>query len=170
MSLVYQRRLLPELSSIDQMKKYFSANEFWDEVKTAFAHQNCVMEGNDLTISESETISEVLSARIGPNYFDATLCDRVLPSADVVLPRSCRVSEKILEVRNAILAGGFFRNVLLKQPREADDADIRILHRILMKGLPMENSVAWGRVQRSGEYRTVVMQARGMPFTVYPVS
>ena len=80
MSLVYQQRLLPELN-IDQMKHYFSAAEFWSEVKTAFTHQNCVMEENGLTISKSETISEVLSAHIGPNNLDATLCNRVLPSA-----------------------------------------------------------------------------------------
>ena len=151
------------------MKQYFSAAEFWSEVKTAFAHQNCVMEGNGLTISESEAISEVLSAHIGPNNLDATLCDRVLPSAGVLLPGSCRASEEILEVRNAILAGGFFRNVL-KKPREAADAENRILHRILMKGLPMESFRAWGWVQNPGEYRTIVVQARGMPFTVYPVS
>lgn len=100
------------------------------------------MDGNDLIISESKTTSEVLSAHIGPNKFDATLCDQVLPSADVLLPGGCHASDEILKVRNAILTGGFFGNVLLKQPREAADADIRILHRILMKGLSMENAVA----------------------------
>lgn len=151
------------------MKESFSATKFWDEVKTAFAHQNCVMEGNDLTTGDSEAISQVLSAHVGPNEFDATFSDRVLPSAEVLLPGSRRASEKVLEVRNAIVAGEFFRNILLKQPREAAEADLRILHRILMKDLPMENAVVWGKVQRSGEYRTVVMQAHGMPLTIYPV-
>jgi len=151
------------------MKEHFSATEFWDEVKTAFAHQNCVMEGNDLTIEESEAISQVLSAHVGPNEFDATLSDPVLPSAEVLLPGSRRASEKVLEVRNAIVSSEFLRNILLKRPLEAADADLRILHRILMKDLPMENAVVWGKAQRSGEYRTVVMQARGKPLTIYPV-
>jgi hypothetical protein len=55
-NIEYQNEYLGALQQIDHMKNFFSGPKFLDSVKIAFAHQNCVLEGNDLTLADSEIL------------------------------------------------------------------------------------------------------------------
>jgi len=166
----YQNEYRKELEAIDTMKDYFSPYGFLDHVKTPLAHQNCLLEGNSLTTAESELIAANLLPRFSPLDFNPTLVDQELPAAEVVLPGGKpEAKDHIVEVRNSIVAFEYIRKNLCTPGRRTSAEGLKLLHRLLMKDLPMEKFQAWDQIQNAGDYRGVVMQARGMPLTIYPV-
>ena len=159
--------LKPHLDAIDALTIHnpsFSAYRFWGEISTAYAHQNCVLEHNPLSLTEAEVVRENTWEHMPPSGWEERLLYGELPAAQVVLPGSGRDKNHIFEIRNALLAQEFMMGL-----PSMGEQELGKVHRVLMRGLPMERAMGWNEMQHGGSYRTIPIGAKVMPMTVYPV-
>ena len=166
--------LKPLLEAIDAMRQKIPIEKFYNDVKSAFVHQNCGRDGNSLSLADSEAIRRDILFRLTDDDL-VQRADRIdLPSPEAIFPAGPQHRRTdIFEVRNAILAHEYIMSQLKTTGTTiGDEAELHMhrIHKILMRDLPtMERVLVWGREQRSGHWRTCVMHAKGMHFTVYPV-
>ena len=151
-----------EISAVDRLRR----------MTVSFSQQSCAIEENTIGLVETQKIWNSL----GRNYD----LDNFLKDPETPLPAPSSLSDepenKVIEIRNHLLATHFLYSTLYNITHEIDLSHIKRLQRILLKDIPVE--LEDGKFhdnkdelnQYAGDFRKLEVEARGLMCTVYPVS
>jgi len=180
--LEWQKLHPRQLLRIDKQKEQygFAPEDFSDHFQVSLSHQSVQIEGYELGRGDSEAIYEALK-RSTNSFTDPEMFESP-PSAEKLMKlahlenkqANVDVKKNLVMFRNNILAQKFAIRTLNKKP-ELSVEELKHLHRLLLQDtdfggfknpLILKTGKPFGPV--IGDYRAMVMQARGTYHTIYP--
>ncbi|RIB11166.1 fido domain-containing protein [Gigaspora rosea] len=160
----YQIKVKDLLNAIDPLKSSVKilVIDILRHVTASFTHSSCAIEGNTLTIQDTQVIWEKLKK----NNLDILLEDRKLP-----LPGPRSLSDKpeneVFEIRNHLLAT-YLVSKFAELEREINLDDIKDINRVLLRDTPMEKFEWENVINYAGKFRKIEVMASHIQLTVYP--
>jgi prophage maintenance system killer protein/virulence-associated protein VapD len=162
--------LLSEIDSYKQIK--IDMESVLSSLTAGLAQQSVYFEGNSLKLGDSILILESLKrfpffkSIINSTYsFDISSSVKTLPTAEELLPN--RPIKDVLELRNQLIVSELVSKDAMKHI-SLDEGKLKYYHSLLLKDTEKERVEGWGRIQLSGVYRSLPIQAHNSPKTVYP--
>lgn len=126
---------MKEIDAFKASKKVIAAN-FLQSMTASFTQQSCALEGNKLGIIDTQKIWNSLKENY--NF------DNIMTNWNIPLPAPSSLSDKeeneVIEIRNHLIATYYLYNTLYLARSKIDFDEIKRIHRILLKGTPMENA------------------------------
>ncbi|RGB23047.1 fido domain-containing protein [Rhizophagus diaphanus] len=162
----YQVRVKDLLEGIDNLKASIKISpvNILQRITTSFSHSSCAIEGNKLALVETQGIWKSLNKNCD--------LDRFLKNWEMPFPAPKSLSDKpeneVMEIRNHLLAIYFINN-LAKLEREINLDDIKDVHKIMLRDMPVGSyGFEDDDIQNIGEFRKVGVVAGDVHETVYP--
>ncbi|CAG8503505.1 4914_t:CDS:2 [Ambispora leptoticha] len=143
---------------IDSLKygSKLSSSELLRRMSVIFSHQSCAMEGNSLGIEDSEKNSRRMNK-------DHNLDDLLEPE-EIQLPDARSLSDKsenkVIKIRNHLLATYYLNNKLHNLEREVNIDEIKRVHYILLKDTPQEKISVWAISKKQEGFERVNASTR----------
>lgn len=150
-------------------------NQMLDSIKVQLAHQSASLEGGHLNTEDSLAVYGYIKDKSScftntPVLFDAPPTVEELLRLPAVVNHLNQVDRAtmttdLIEFRNIVIAQEYtLQKIIPAQDFNLDEC--KHLHFLLMRDTAI--SRFYGRSSTAGQYRPIVMEARGRPLTIYP--
>lgn len=163
------KHFLAELDSLSQSQKT-SLPHLTKLLIAEVSQQSAAIDGNPLLLGDSEIVYKELETRgfVTDQQTLSDLLDNTLPSSVDLLPRA--PEGPTIDLRNQLLAANYVasNSVGADPSKGLSEFHFLKLHRLVLRDSPSEHSHGWGRLQSTGQFRKLPIQAGGYPLTIYP--
>ncbi|KAJ3382230.1 hypothetical protein HDU92_004886 [Lobulomyces angularis] len=155
--------LLREVDSYKQIK--VDMQSVLSSLTAGLAQQSVYLEGNSLKLGDSVLLLDSLKRFDIYADTNSDLSLKTLPTADQLLPN--RPANDVLELRNQLIVSELVSKDAMKGI-SLDEEKLKYYHSLLLKDTEKERVAGWGKIQLAGVYRSIPIQERNSPNTVYP--